>query len=87
LRIVLAGWFATFCGCHGLRSPSRSDPVDSSRMDPTHEHFDPSEGPVATKIPAVDADARNPQPFFKNNRRPGTWSSEAREIESHLGVK
>jgi hypothetical protein len=39
-----------------------------------------------TKILSVDSDAKNQQPFFKNNRRSGTWSSEAREIESHLGV-
>ena len=30
-----------------------------------------------------DKDASN---FFQNNRRSGAWSSEAREIESHLGA-
>lgn len=30
-----------------------------------------------------DVEARS---FFKNNRRSGAWSSEAREIESHLGA-
>ncbi len=40
----------------------------------------------ATKIPAVDADAKNPQPFFKNDRLLGGWSSEARAIERDLGV-
>ena len=39
-----------------------------------------------TKIQAVDADAKNPKPFPQNNRSSGGWSSEAREIESHLGV-
>jgi hypothetical protein len=41
----------------------------------------------ASKIPAVDSDEKNPQPFFQNNRRSGGWSSEARDIESDLGVK
>jgi hypothetical protein len=34
----------------------------------------------------VDSTEKNPQPFFQNNRRSGGWSSEARDIESHLGV-
>jgi len=39
-----------------------------------------------TKIPSVDSDAKDPQPFFKNNRLKGGWSSEARAIERDLGV-
>jgi hypothetical protein len=39
-----------------------------------------------SKIQAVDSDAKNPRSFFSNNRRSGGWSSEAREVESHLGV-
>ena len=39
-----------------------------------------------TKIPSVDSDSKDSQPFFKNNRLQGGWSSEAREIESHLGA-
>ncbi len=38
------------------------------------------------KMLAVDADPKKPKPFFANNRLAGGWSSEAREIESHLGV-
>jgi len=40
-----------------------------------------------SKIPSVDSDGKNPQPFFKSNRLQGGWSSEARAIESDLGVK
>jgi hypothetical protein len=40
----------------------------------------------ASKIPAVDSDEKNPQPFFDNSRRSGGWSSEARSIERNLGV-
>jgi hypothetical protein len=39
-----------------------------------------------SKIPSVDSDSKNPQPFFKNNRLQGGWSSEARAIEKDLGV-
>jgi hypothetical protein len=39
-----------------------------------------------SKIQAVDSDSRDPKPFFSNNRLAGGWSSEAREIESHLGI-
>ncbi|HKI16448.1 MAG TPA: hypothetical protein VKA15_01130 [Isosphaeraceae bacterium] len=39
-----------------------------------------------SKIPAVDSDSKNPQPFFKSNRLLGGWSSEARSIERDLGV-
>jgi len=39
-----------------------------------------------SKIPSVDSDSKDPQPFFKNNRKSGGWSSEAREIERDMGV-
>jgi hypothetical protein len=39
-----------------------------------------------TKIPSVDSDSKNSQPFFKNSRLQGGWSSEARSIERDLGV-
>jgi hypothetical protein len=39
-----------------------------------------------SKILDVDSDSKNSQPFFKNNRPSGGWSSEAREIERSLGV-
>jgi hypothetical protein len=39
-----------------------------------------------SKIPSVDSDSKNPQPFFKNSRLQGGWSSEARAIERNLGV-
>jgi hypothetical protein len=38
------------------------------------------------KILGVDSDDKDQQPFFKNNRKTGGWSSEAREIENSLGV-
>jgi hypothetical protein len=38
------------------------------------------------KVIGGNADDTNASSFFQNNRRSGAWSSEAREIESHLGA-
>jgi hypothetical protein len=38
------------------------------------------------KIIGGSADDKDARSFFQNNRRSGAWSSEAREIESHLGA-
>ena len=67
-------------GCEGLRQAIRSGGNDQASKADQGLETDP------TKIQAVDADAKNPKPFFQNNRASGGWSSEAREIESHLGV-
>ena len=41
----------------------------------------------ADKIEAVSSDGKKKsEPFFKSNRTSGGWSSEARSIESDLGV-
>ncbi|HZW31994.1 MAG TPA: hypothetical protein VFF52_14885 [Isosphaeraceae bacterium] len=40
----------------------------------------------AAKMLSVDSDDKKSEPFFKNTRRSGGWSSEARAIESDLGV-
>jgi hypothetical protein len=79
-------------GCQGLRQAIRSVSDDQERAMKKEKGTNATSEPSSvesdtTKISAVDSDPKNPQPFFKNNRRPGTWSSEAREIESHLGVQ
>jgi hypothetical protein len=76
-------------GCEGLRQAIRSASDDHTRK--SAETTSGAAGSSAletepSKIQAVDSDTKNPQPFFKNNRPSGGWSSEAREIESHLGV-
>lgn len=38
------------------------------------------------KVIGSSPDDPTPTSFFQNNRRSGGWSSEAREIESHLGA-
>lgn len=78
----------TFAGCDRLKQairPSDSQTAESRTaarpgLEPTAAETD------ASKIQAVDSDPKHPRSFFSNNRRSGTWSSEAREIESHLGV-
>lgn len=72
-------------GCEVLRPSMRASKSESV------ERRQPAVGAEAVEsdpssIQAVDADPKHPRSFFKNNRRSGTWSSEAREIESHLGV-
>jgi hypothetical protein len=89
IPFALAGLvLAASAGCEGWRQGIRtSETGHSGARNPLlggHEatavEADPS------KIMAVDADAKNPRPFFKSNRRAGTWSSEAREVESHFGI-
>jgi hypothetical protein len=76
LLIGAIGW--ALCGCD-THKPwyRRDDDATTSKRD-----FDVD----TTKIPSVDSDAKDPQPFFKNNRLQGGWSSEARAIEKDLGV-
>lgn len=83
--LVLSSMLATV-GCENWRGAIRSSD-DSKHSTSSSKTVDASGlGTDPTKFQAVDSDAKNPQPFFKNNRRSGGWSSEAREIESHLGV-
>jgi hypothetical protein len=83
LTVLLASSVVTIAGCESLRQALRStndDKAVAATSGATSVESDP------TKLQAVDADAKNPKPFFQNNRRSGGWSSEAREIESHMGV-
>jgi uncharacterized lipoprotein len=83
LTVLLASSVVTIAGCESLRQALRStkdDKAVTAASGATAVESDP------TKPQAVDADAKNPKPFFQNNRRSGGWSSEAREIESHMGV-
>jgi hypothetical protein len=66
-------------GCEPHRSWLR--PKDDDMM--TRASEDDSKRGKVIGGNADDADARS---FFKSDRRSGAWSSEAREIESHLGA-
>lgn len=86
--VVLMGLTAmTAAGCEGFRQSIRS--ADNGPRSVKSAESAPGAFAVETdptKLQAVDSTDKNPQPFFKSNRRSGGWSSEAREIESHLGV-
>ena len=88
--LVMMGLAAvSIAGCESLRQAIRSssdDHAQKSVKPPSGTAETSAVESDPTKLQAVDSDAKNPQPFFKNNRPSGGWSSEAREIESHLGV-
>ena len=79
--IVGALWLVG-SGCEPIRSWLRQDDDDKKALADGLMMEDDAPRKV---IGGADeeADARS---FFKNNRRSGGWSSEAREIESHLGA-
>lgn len=87
--VLLGSASLTIAGCESLREAMRTSNDDkiAKAVKPTSGTEEISdEATDATKILAPDATAKNPRAFFQNNRRSGGWSSEAREIESHLGV-
>jgi len=68
-------------GCRSPR-PSADGVVTADHHAPEAVEFD------HTGVHAVDDDGKGPaKPFFKNNRKVGGLSSEAREIERSLGVQ
>jgi hypothetical protein len=84
LGVVMAG----VTGCEMLRSRLRQDDDDKKHAS---KDVDDATKPKAvesdtTKITSVDSDPSDPKPFFKSDRKSGGWSSEAREIEAHLGA-
>ncbi len=89
LLVMLGLTAVMIAGCESLRQATRSGSDDHAQ-----KSVKPTSGAAQTsavesdpsKLQAVDSDSKSPQPFFKNNRPSGGWSSEAREIESHLGV-
>jgi hypothetical protein len=90
LMAVMGITVMLIAGCQGLRQAIRqasNEPPQTPKTGKVIGADEPSElASDPTKVLDVNADSKNLQPFFKNNRRSGTWSSEAREIESHLGV-
>jgi len=89
LLVMLGLTVVTIAGCESLRQAIRSGSDDHAQksVKPTSGAAESSAVESdSSKLQAVDSDSKSPQPFFKNNRPSGGWSSEAREIESHLGV-
>lgn len=87
LAIAVAG------GCRGPRPSASGVELDGDHAAARRESsaFD-DHAPAAVEfdhagVHAVDDDGKGPaKPFFKNNRKAGGLSSEAREIERSLGV-
>jgi hypothetical protein len=68
-------------GCDTLNSWLRHDD------DKIPQAGNPTEDDIKSrKVIGSSSDDQDASTFFKNNRRSGAWSSEAREIESHLGA-
>ena len=87
LLVIMGLAAVTTAGCESLRQAIRSSSDDRTQKSAKSANGDSSAvDSDPTKIQAVDSTASNPQPCFNNNRPSGGWSSEAREIESHLGV-
>lgn len=85
MGLVLAGALPGLLGCEHDRAFFRSQ-----RGNDDGQHL--SQGIEAvesdpSKISAVDADDETPKSFFKNNRRTGGLSAQAREIEGHFGIR
>jgi hypothetical protein len=89
LLVMLGLTAVTIAGCESLRQAIRSSSDDHAQKSVKSTNGGTEASAVESdpsKLQAVDSDTKSPQPFFKNNRPSGGWSSEAREIESHLGV-
>lgn len=85
MGLVLAGVFPGLLGCEHHRSFFRPQ-ADADVGKHVSQEIDAVESDPS-KIDAVDADGRGSKSFFKNNRRTGGLSSEAREIEGHFGIQ
>jgi hypothetical protein len=85
--LCLGALGAGMTGCETLRSRLRPDDDDRARAAKEDDVTKPKAVVSDTsKIMSVVSDSSDPKPFFKSDRKSGGWSSEAREIESHLGA-
>lgn len=91
--LLAASVLATGMGCESLRHATRVHDKDKDNVEHarsvTGEPLEPTAVDAdVSKVHAVDSDPKaSASPFFKNNRKPGALSSEARDIERSLGVQ
>ncbi len=86
MGLVLGLAFSGLPGCEHHRSLLRpKEDASVGKSSYKEKEIDAVESDTS-KIEAVDSDGANPKSFFKNNRRTGGLSSEAREIEGHFGI-
>jgi hypothetical protein len=79
--LFLGALYLVPMGCEPHHSWLRKN--DDDMMSRAADSKDSSDSP---KIIGSSSDDKDASTFFQNNRRSGAWSSEAREIESHLGA-
>jgi hypothetical protein len=82
-KLILGACCLVAAGCEPHRSWLRPKDDEDSQVRSSGINAVDSD---ATKMLGVDSDEKKAEPFFKNNRRSGAWSSEARDIERDLGV-
>ena len=80
-KLFVAGICLVPVGCEPHDSWSRRN--DNDWMSKAADSKDDSS---SQKVIGSSPDDQDASSFFKNNRTSGAWSSEAREIESHLGA-
>ncbi len=81
-KLFLAALCLLPAGCETHRSwlrPKQDDDMMAAAADSKG-------GSGSQKVIGASPDDQDSSSFFQNNRRSGAWSSEAREIESHLGA-
>jgi hypothetical protein len=75
LGVALLSVCSSLAGCETLRQSTREKTDESTPEERVAENVD--------EVKPSEESAK----FFKANRLSGGWSSEARDIESHLGVR
>jgi hypothetical protein len=83
LRLVQGALCCALLGCESHRSWLRPKDDDDTKV---RSHASKSAGSDGSGIIGADSDETQAEPFFKNNRRFGGLSSEARDIERNLGL-
>jgi hypothetical protein len=80
LGLIVGACCLVQCGCETTKPWHRKkDSADDEKAVKAVESG-------ASQMQSVDSDDKKSEPFFKGNRKSGGWSSEAREVESSLGV-
>lgn len=81
-KLMLAG---PGCDCLNLRKAHHD--TDAAVTKAAHTTETAAESSDTDKILDVSTDGTRQKPFFSGSRMQGGLSDEAREIESHMGVK
>jgi len=83
--LALLAAFPVATGCESL-GPRRLHRGSETRVSRDSSAL-PADENETSQIQDVMAEPSKPKPFFKSSRLPGGLSDEAREIESHVGIR